>query len=127
MSKSDRGMLRDRVDERWAAAEYDIQNVEEWGDVDGWHTIEDLAPERLSSHGQGNVAGWAVEDDDLLTRCLAVEYCPDGVHFCFQGDGADVEIDGGATLTPEQAKRLGAALFQAGEELDRWRDAAEGQ
>lgn len=121
------GGFSDRVDERWDAADYDIDNVENWGDIDGAYTVDDILPDRLSSEGDGNVAGWYVKDEDLTTRSVSVHYSSSGVRLGLDGTGDDVQMSAGAGLTPEQAKRLGAALYQAGEELERWRDATEGE
>jgi hypothetical protein len=118
--------VRARVAGRWDAAEYDISNVDDWPELgSGTFTIEQLPTEGFSSSGETGVAGWVFDGDDVADRTTTVYYARDGVHVGLEGENESTRVSVEARLSPEQARQLGAALYQAGEELERWQAATE--
>lgn len=103
---------------RCAADGYDLSAADEWDPVEsGLYPTGEFVPKSLSTSGESGAASWLVEDDGFDNRTIEVGYTPDGVNLTLEG-----EINGGyggalAGLTAEQAKEIGAALYQAGEEL----------
>lgn len=52
-------------------------------------------------------------------------YDSDGVQLAIEGSSDDTRAGGLAGITPEQAREIGAALYQAAEELDRRTETPE--
>jgi len=111
---------------RWAADNLDIEDADEWEPpTDGIYTTGAFAPAGISTSGNGQVADWLLEDADFTDRTLKVSYGHCEVQLSMEGRADAVRAGALASLTPEQARELGAALYQAGEELDR-RPTADG-
>ena len=105
---------------RWSDAEYDIDAVDEWEPLKGGlYTTGVFSPASILTSGDDPDGGWLVEDDDLSERTLEVTYDSDGVQLAIEGSAADTCAGGLAELSPEQAREIAAALYQAGEELER--------
>lgn len=109
---------------RWENEGYDIENADEWEPLDGGtYNTGSFTPMELMSSGEGEFAGWLIEDDDLSERTMEVFYDSNAIHLSFEGSGGDMRAGGLGSLSPDQARNLGAALYQAGEELE-WRREA---
>jgi len=105
---------------RWAADGLDIEDADEWEPpTGGSYDTGMFEPDGISTSGHGQVADWLLEDADFTDRTLKVFYDDGEVHLTMEGSADDVRAGALATLTTEQARELGAALYQAGEELDR--------
>ncbi|WP_418280816.1 hypothetical protein [Halorubrum sp. DTA98] len=105
---------------RWNDAEYDIDAVDEWGPIKGGlYTTGVFSPESLLTSGNDPAADWLVEDDDLTDRTLEVTYDSEGVQLAIEGSAEDTRAGGLAEVSPEQAREIAAAIFQAAEELER--------
>lgn len=111
---------------RWASEDYDIENIKEWGPMeDGIYTVGKFTPAYFSTSGEGKACSWLLEGHDLTESEVEVHYDPDEVHMTMQGEGEGIRGGTLVALDPEQAKEIGAALYQAGEELERWREVKD--
>jgi hypothetical protein len=110
---------------RWNAEGYDIENVDEWDPVDGGaYQTGTFTPEYLIASGHdGDRAEWLFERGDFPDETIEVHYDKSGVSIALEGAGESHRAGSLANLTPEQARQLGAALYQAGEELERRKSA----
>jgi hypothetical protein len=104
---------------RWDSEDYDIENADEWEPLKrGIYETGTFVPLAISSNGRGASASWMIEDDQLQERALQVWYDPESVHIAFEGESDETYAGGLAELEPEQAKELGAALYQAAVEYE---------
>lgn len=111
---------------QWDAEDYDLETVDEWEPLDGGtYETFNFEPEKLLTSGEGTCVGWLMENDDLEIRTVNVFYYPTNVSLGFEGENDDLRAGYLAILTTEQAKELGAALYQAGEEFERRQDAED--
>jgi hypothetical protein len=105
---------------RWAADGLDIADADEWEPpTGGSYETGTFEPDKILTSGNGQVADWMLDDADFTDRTLEVFYDDGEVHLAMDGSADAVRAGALATLTTEQARELGAALYQAGEELDR--------
>lgn len=105
---------------RWDAEGHDPENIEEWAPTEpGTYTTGEFSPVYLSTSGSVPGGEWLLEDSDFTERSIQVFYDQRKVNLGVSGEGEG--IDGGllAELNPDQARELGAALYQAAEELER--------
>lgn len=114
---------------RFDDADYEIENVDEWGPIDGTYLIESFSPAAVNASGDGTVASWLLEDHELEDRTAEVFYNQSGVLLAFEATGKERNVRTGSRseFTPEQAKELAAALYQAAEELQRRREATDAE
>ncbi len=100
--------------------DYEIDNADEWGTMgcQSFYTGT-FTPDSIQTSGDGTVAGWLLEDDDLDDRTLEVFYDTSGVHVAIEASGEAVFGSTGCEFSPTQAKQVAAALYQAAEELQR--------
>ncbi|RYJ08354.1 hypothetical protein ELS19_17535 [Halogeometricum borinquense] len=105
---------------RLDAEDYEIDNADEWGTMgcQSFYTGT-FTPNSIQTSGDGTVAGWLLEDDDLDERTLEVFYDTGGVHVAIEGSGEAVFGSTGCEFSPKLAKQVAAALYQAAEELQR--------
>lgn len=108
---------------RWEAEDIDPDDTEPL--EGGNYTTGEFTPQRIIATGKSNVAGWTIEDDDVTDRLLEVFYDTEDVNLTIQGESDDVLASELAVLTPHQARQLGAALYQAGEELERRQEVTD--
>lgn len=112
---------------RWDDAEYDIDAVDEWGPLEGGvYRTGRFSPASLLASGDDPDGRWLVEDDDLSDRTLDVTYAQEGVEIAIEGSAEDTRAGALASLSPEQAREIAAALYQAAEELERRTETSEG-
>jgi hypothetical protein len=112
---------------RCAADGYDLAAAGEWDPVEnGLYSTGEFTPAKFSTSGENGAAGWLLEDEDFTEKTIEVTYTADSVNLTLEGDAEDDYGGALAGLTAEQAKDLGAALYQAGEELQQ-RGVAENQ
>lgn len=105
---------------QWAADGLDPANIEAWDPLeDGIYQTGSISPHAVSSSGGGAAASWLIEDDDLTDRTASVAYSRSGISLAVEGESDGLHAGALAELTPEQARDLAAALFQAAEEYDR--------
>ncbi|ELZ21481.1 hypothetical protein C475_18726 [Halosimplex carlsbadense 2-9-1] len=110
---------------RWEQEDYDIDNVEEWAPLeDGGYTTGEFTPSTLTTSWGNEFSGGAFPDEKFSERTVTVFYDTTDVNLCFEGRDGDpgdggLRAGGLIQLTPEQARELGASLYQAGEELER--------
>jgi hypothetical protein len=117
---------------RWENEGYNPENIEEWDPLeDGQCTTGEFTPSTLTTSWGREFSGGVFPDEQFSERTVTVDYDTTDVNFCFEGRDGDPD-DGGhragglIQLTPEQAQQLGAALYQAGEELERRQEVADG-
>lgn len=93
----------------------------------GVYTTGEFTPKRMLSSGEGDVTKWILEDDDFTDRTVEVFYDNLDVLLALDGNGeGDLRAGALGVLTPEQARQVGAALYQAGEELERRQEVTDG-
>ena len=108
--------------------EYDIENADQWEPLSGGtYQIGQFTAQMLTASGQGAVGGWLVERGVLDDCLVEVFYSTDGITVALEGDAGDVRASTGAELAPDQAREIGAALYQAAEELEARRAADSGE
>jgi hypothetical protein len=114
------------VARRLEATDYDLGD---WrlADLDGTVNVENMPPTEVSCSGETAGASWLVEPPLIDDGTVEVFYSGWGVTAAFTGRSADGEHRAGASasLTPAQARELGAALMQAAEELRAAKAASE--
>lgn len=111
---------------KWAAADYDIEDAEEWKPATGGHYFTGrFAPSAIDSTSQNSTHLLEFRDGDFSDRVLNVQYDEDHVNVVIEGR-ADGGVCAGALaeLSPEQAKELAATIYMAAEEQSRraWKD-----
>lgn len=108
---------------RWGRQGYDPAELEEWSDLGGGiYTTGEFTPATLIASASGVIGTWRCDDDDdLAERVVSVSYDSRHVSLSLDGEtaGGDAEAGALAGFEPEAAKELGAALYQAAEELER--------
>lgn len=105
---------------RWEDEDIDPDDTEPL--EGGMYTTGEFVPERVFATGESGAARWAIEDPFLTDRAVDVFCDPQHVNLNIHGEGDDIRAGQLAVLSAEQARQLGAALFQAGEELERRQD-----
>lgn len=110
----------------WDAAEYDIENVDEWGDRVEHVEIGSFDPASFRSSGDLGCSGYLVENQDVERPTAEVWYDGSGVALTLEAalDGGDYSGAVGE-FTPEEARELAVAVYQAAEELEQWREATD--
>jgi len=109
--------------------EYDIVNVDEWDPIgfDRYCTGE-VSPEQMSGSAAGTYGGMGFDPDDFTAQRAVVLYSASGVSLDLEAHGeGDVRTGLMTEFTSDQARELAAMLYQAAEELDRRREAGDGQ
>ncbi|SDK17231.1 hypothetical protein SAMN05216226_1313 [Halovenus aranensis] len=107
--------------------DYDIDNADEWEPI-GSQTFYtgSFTPESVQTSGDGTVAGWLLEDEDLDERTLEVFYDTGGVHIAIEGSGEAVFGSTGCEFPPQLAKQVAAAMYQAAIEQERRSEGTDG-
>lgn len=120
---------------RWADQDVDVDELTSGAEAGDDPTLEEIAAERGGPYTTGEFTppgfmhrtGFRVGEivmwgDDFDEFDLAVQYDYNGPYIAqeFASDDGD-QVDLMTKLTPEQARQLGAALYQAAEEHEsRW-------
>jgi len=114
------------VARRLEATEYDLGGWQ-LADLDGTVNVERLPPTEVSCSGETGGASWTVEPPLIDDGTIEVFYSGWGVTAAFTGRSADGDHRAGASasLTPDQAHELGAALMQAAAELRAAKDTTD--
>lgn len=112
---------------RWENEGYDPEKIEEWEELQGGTSdTGSFTPTTLRTSGHCELADWVIPDEDLDDRIVNVFYDTTDVSLCFEGTSGDIRGGGLVQFSPEQARQLGAALYQAGEELERRQGVEDG-
>lgn len=110
---------------RWENEDYDIEN---WDPMEGGsYTTGSFTPTSMRTSGDGTVAGWLLEADDLVQMTVEVFYDTSGVHLTIEGNGDDVYGGAQSEFDPHEAKEAAAALYQAAEEYQRRTEEADAE
>lgn len=95
-------------------------------DLGGWHdadtddlTIGDVAPEEVTVSATGSLGEWLLDDAALSERRLEVSYDALNILLSVEASGDTIEAGTLTALTPEQAREIAVALYQAADEHDR--------
>lgn len=115
---------------RWQSDELEIDNVDEWEPIrSAVYETGEVEADSLSAMGQAGPAHWRVGDDDIEERILTASYDEEGPRLAVAGraEGGLPKSESLARLTPDQARELAAALYQAAEEYDRREVADEAE
>lgn len=106
-------------------AGHDPSEADQWSPVDGWGYITGtFTPLSVAAGADGPLSSFRVgRDTELTDQRIEVGYGPGAVLVSFHGKNDGLSVDGGLKVSPEQAKQLGAAIYQAGWELENRPDA----
>lgn len=112
----------------WEDAEYDIENVDEWGENIEHVNIGSFNPSEFRSDADLGYSGFLVENDSVERPTAEVWYDNGGVTVSLEADleGGDYAGNAGE-FDPDEARELAVAIYQAAEELERWREAVDGE
>lgn len=101
-------------------------------EIDGWHDADaddlatgDVAPEEVTVSATGPLGEWLLEDAALSDRRLEVSYDALNILLSVEGSGDDVDTGTLTALTPEQAREVAVALYQAADEHERRWEATD--
>lgn len=106
---------------RWATEDYDPANVDEWEPIEnGIYKTGTFDAQELWGSGDSPLARIAFEDRDFDERALNVAYDQDGPHMSIDAHAEDrsTRFSLFAELTPEDARQLAGALYQAAWEYE---------
>lgn len=113
----------------WEESDYDIENVEEWGDEIEHVSIGRFTPLAYAGSADLGHSGFSVERRDVTDPMTAVWYNRRGVIVSLEAEWELGEYDaysgGSADFDPDEARDLAVAIYQAAEELERWREAID--
>lgn len=108
----------------WEDADYDIENVDEWGDKIEHVNIGSFGLSLFRSNADLGYSGFLVENDSVEEPTAEVWYDGDGVTVSLEADLADGHYSGSAgEFDPDEAREFAVAIYQAAEELERWQEA----
>lgn len=110
----------------WENAEYDIENVDEWGEKIEHVNIGSFDPSAFRSDADLGCSGFLVENDSVERPTAEVWYDNGGVTVSLEADLVDDDYAGNAgEFDPDEAREFAVAIYQAAEELERWREAID--
>jgi hypothetical protein len=115
---------------RWEEEDYDIDDADNWDAMAGGiYETGSVSPALITGSVERPMSAIRVAEDDVDEHHIDVDYTSKGVHCAVEAENADGDVRIGAMckLTPEQAKELGAILYQAGEELRLYREQGSGE
>lgn len=105
---------------RWTAEGWNPQEMEDWEPVtSGIYGYERWGFEATEMSGHVNGPITHAEIDEFSSREIRVAYTEKGVWLDVDGKVEEITVGALATLSPEQAKDIAVALYQAAEELER--------
>lgn len=112
----------------WRESDYEWSNLEEWDEIESGHyPTGKLTPQKMWGSADTRFASLGVESEDTSKQLLKVWY----------SDSQGVALDSGAygddglrfgqlaTFTPDDARELAVAIYQAAEELERRREGQQ--
>lgn len=110
----------------WAEADYDIEDAENWDPVQGGlYIVDEFTPSQIITTATVHAddpfhrVNCEIFPEQLPERDVIISYDPSAVNVEIDGSGEDRRGGSLASLTPEQAREVAAAIYQAAEELDR--------
>lgn len=111
----------------WVEEGYDPSDLQSWRDEGGpYSTTQEVTPTSIMPFAEGRFASFSTPRGAFEERSVEVFYDSEDIVLAGQANSDDLKVDMSIGFSPEAAREVAVALYQAAEEFEAREETSNG-